>query len=131
MRQPHLKTRVSRELPSASDVQTSEDEIVCRVGNLVQHGFSSRSWSKFLFLLRNLPSRVQQLGKVNESKSLRRTTSSGEMKDDLRLHRREQRVSGAGLAMVQEIGLIYTTILGLGCGFPDNPKNGISSCFPP
>jgi hypothetical protein len=40
------------------------------------------------------------------------------------LHRGEKRVASAGLRIIQEIRLVYSTVLGFANGFTDNTKRG-------
>ena len=61
--------------------------------------------------VRCYPSRVEQLGKVDQSQALLRAAATSKVEDDGRLHRREEGVTGASGAMVEEVGLVNTPVL--------------------
>lgn len=98
---------------------TSLHKVIRRMRNLIEHGTSGRLGLLSL-LQRRFPPRVEQLRKVNEGKTLGATATTREMEDDGGFHGREQRVAGVGYAVVQEIRLVYASILGLGSGFPND-----------
>ena len=65
------------------------------------------------------PPRVKQLGEVDEGEALGPYATTREVEDDGSLHRGEQRVSGAGDAVIEEVGLVDAPVLGFGGGLTD------------
>lgn len=85
-------------------------------------GHSRRPLLLGTFFERGLPSRIKKLSKVNQRQSLRRASSASEVEDNVRLHGREKGVPGAGCTIVEEVGLVNTTILGLGSSLADDTE---------
>jgi len=79
-----------------------------------------------LFLLRwklglwSPPLRVEQLCEINESEAGVSTPAS-KVEDDSGFHRSEKRIARACSSIIHEVGLIDTTVGGLGSGFTDDP----------
>ena len=66
------------------------------------------------------PLRVEQLCKINESEAGVSTPAS-KVEDDSGFHRSEKRIARACSSIIHEVGLIDTTVGGLGSGFTDDP----------
>lgn len=66
------------------------------------------------------PSRVEQLCKVNERKTVLGATPSSEVEDNGGFHGRKEGVAGAGGAVVEEVGLVDATVFGLGRSLADD-----------
>lgn len=100
-------------------IQTSLYKTVGWMGDCSQcgHGFGLRS---FYCLMRSDPSRVEQLGKIYQRQTLITITTTSKMEDDRRFHGGEEWVSRTRRGIVNEIRLIYTTVLAWRCGFTDD-----------
>lgn len=89
--------------------------------DLVQNRLRGRS--RLLRWLKGCPPpRVEELAEIVERQSLTRFAPASEVEHDRRLHRREEGVTCARLAVVQEVVLVDSPILGLGDRLPDYPR---------
>ena len=87
--------------------------------NLVEQGLGLRSRLGFHRLPWRLPSRVQELPEVESGQALRSVPAAGEMEDNGRFHWGEEGVAGTRHAVVEEVGLVDTTVLGFCGGLAD------------
>ena len=91
--------------------------------NLVEHvlllGLLLFRWKLGLW---GPPLGVKQLCKINECEAGTSTSSASEVENDSGLHGGEKRVARACSSVIHKVGLIDTTIGGLGGGFADDPR---------
>lgn len=67
------------------------------------------------------PTRIQQLGKIQQREALRRNTAARKVEDNGRLHRSEEAVARAGGGVIEEIGLIYPAVFTFRSSFTNYP----------
>jgi len=67
------------------------------------------------------PTRIQQLGKIQQREALKRNSAARKVEDNGRLHRGEEAVARAGGGVIEKIGLIYPAVFAFCCSFTDNP----------
>ena len=110
---------------TTGDQRTSETKVIKRIKCLVE-----QVHRLFLLLfcklgLRRSPLGVEQLCKVNESEAGASTSPASKVEDDGHFHGGKKGITRARGSVVHKVGLVDTTVGGLGSRFTDDP--GIES----